>query len=138
MEMAKPLPAIFFGHGNPMNALMRNEYTKSWAALGREIPRAVLCVSAQWYLPGTLVTAMPAPRTIQDFGGFPRELYEVKYPAQDDAELANRVRDLLAPVSVGLDHGWGWTTAKALLKLCSSFISAVRRKTGPPPSTIRA
>jgi 4,5-DOPA dioxygenase extradiol len=103
------MPAIFFGHGNPMNAISRNEYTEGWAAIGKEIPRprAVLCVSAHWYLPGTHVTAMQAPRTIHDFGGFPRELYEVQYPAPGEPELATRVRDLLAPLSVGLDARWG-------------------------------
>ena len=107
--MAKPIPAIFFGHGNPMNALLSNSYTQGWAAIGTEIPRprAVLCVSAHWYLPGTAVTAMPSPRTIHDFGGFPRELYEVKYPAPGDHELASDVRRLLEPVSVGLDERWG-------------------------------
>src|ERR671939_335242 len=107
--MTKPMPAIFFGHGNPMNAISRNEYTEGWAAIGKEIPRprAVLCVSAHWYLPGTHVTAMQAPRTIHDFGGFPRELYEVQYPAPGEPELATRVRDLLAPLSVGLDAHWG-------------------------------
>lgn len=107
--MAKPMPAIFFGHGNPMNALTRNVWTDGWAAIGAEIPRprAVLSVSAHWYVPATLTTAMTAPRTIHDFGGFPRELYEVKYPAPGDPELAVRVRDLLAPVRVGLDFQWG-------------------------------
>ena len=107
--MTKPMPAIFFGHGNPMNALLRNDYTAGWAALGGDLPRprAVLCVSAHWYLPGTYVTASPAPRTIHDFGGFPRELYEIKYPAPGDPELADRVRELLAPVDVGLDNQWG-------------------------------
>lgn len=103
------MPAIFFGHGNPLNALVSNEYTESWAAIGAEIarPKAVLCVSAHWYLPGTMVTAMPAPRTIHDFGGFPRELYEFKYPAPGSLELAGRVRDLLAPTPVSLDNRWG-------------------------------
>jgi 4,5-DOPA dioxygenase extradiol len=103
------MPAIFFGHGNPMNALFSNEYTKGWAAVGAEIPRprAILCISAHWYLPGTSVTAMKSPRTIHDFGGFPKELFEFKYPAPGDTELANRVRDLLAPVPVGLDESWG-------------------------------
>ena len=107
--MAKPMPAIFFGHGNPMNALMRNTWTNGWAAVARSIPRprALLCISAHWYLPATLVTAMSFPRTIYDFGGFPRELYEVKYPAPGDPALARRVRDLLRPVSVGLDDRWG-------------------------------
>jgi len=107
--MAKPMPAIFFGHGNPMNALMRNMWTNGWAAVARSIqrPRALLCISAHWCLPATLVTAMSSPRTIHDFGGFPRELYEVKYPAPGDPALARRVRELLSPVSVGLDDGWG-------------------------------
>ena len=103
------MPAIFFGHGNPLNALARNAYTEGWSAIGRSIPRpaAVLCVSAHWYLPGTAVTAMPAPRTIHDFGGFPKELYQVQYPAPGSPELARLVRDLLAPVSVEMDESWG-------------------------------
>jgi 4,5-DOPA dioxygenase extradiol len=107
--MTKPMPAIFFGHGNPMNALARNEYTQRWAAIGASVPRpsAVLCVSAHWYLPGVAVTVNPQPRTIHDFGGFPRELYEVKYPAPGDPLLAGHVRDLLAPLPVELDQRWG-------------------------------
>ncbi len=107
--MAKPMPAIFFGHGNPMNALAQNVWTEGWAAIGKEIPRprAVLCVSAHWYLPATRVTAMPAPRTIYDFGGFPRQLYEIKYPVPGDPELARRVKSLLEPVPVNLDEMWG-------------------------------
>lgn len=107
--MTNPMPAIFFGHGNPMNAVMHNAWTNGWAAIGKEIPRprAVLCVSAHWYLPATLVTAMVAPRTIHDFGGFPRELQEVEYPAPGDPELARRVESLLAPLPVGLDNRWG-------------------------------
>ena len=108
------MPATFFGHGNPLNALRRNLYTEGWSALGNSLPRpqAILCISAHWYFPATAVTAMPAPRTIHDFGGFPRELYEVQYPAPGSPPLAARVAELLAPVSVtldetewGLDHG---------------------------------
>lgn len=108
--MSSPLPAIFFGHGNPLNALRRNSYTEAWASIGNILPRprAILCVSAHWYVPGTAVTAMARPRTIHDFGGFPRELYEVQYPAPGSPELAARVRDLLAPISVAMDQGsWG-------------------------------
>jgi 4,5-DOPA dioxygenase extradiol len=103
------MPAIFFGHGNPMNALQSNAWTESWAAIGNSIPRpkAIVCVSAHWYMPATLVTATERPRTIHDFGGFPRELYEVEYPAPGLPELAAHIRDLLAPVSVGLDNRWG-------------------------------
>ena len=109
VNMTSRMPAIFFGHGNPMNALQRNAWTEGWAAVGRSIPlpKAIVCVSAHWYLPATLVTAQERPRTIHDFGGFPRELYQVQYPAPGLPELAGRVRDLLAPVSAGLDEGWG-------------------------------
>ena len=103
------MPAVFFGHGNPMNALRRNAWTEGWFAIGAAIPRprAALCISAHWYIPATLVTAMRVPRTIHDFGGFPPELFEVEYPALGDPELANRVKDLLAPMDVGLDERWG-------------------------------
>lgn len=109
MNSTRPMPAIFFGHGNPMNALLENDYTRAWAAIGKKIPRprAVLCVSAHWYPPATLVTAMELPRTIHDFGGFPRELYEVTYSAPGDPALARRLQTMLAPVPVGLDHQCG-------------------------------
>jgi len=108
--MPTPMPAVFFGHGNPLNALLTNVYTEGWKAIGESIlrPKAVLCVSAHWYIPGLAVTAMNAPRTIHDFGGFPRELYEVQYPAPGSPDLAKRVQELLAPVSVALDEkNWG-------------------------------
>src|SRR5947209_19181884 len=107
--MATRLPAVFFGHGNPMNALDDNAYTRGWAALAAAMPRprAILMISAHWYLPGTHVTAMPQPRTIHDFGGFPRELYEVRYPAPGSPDLAARVQELLAPVEVTRDERWG-------------------------------
>lgn len=107
--MTEPMPAIFFGHGNPLNAVLKNDYTNGWATIGSSVPqpKAVLCVSAHWYRSGTAVTAMATPRTIHDFGGFPRELYEVQYPAPGSPDLARRVRDLLAPIPVALDDGWG-------------------------------
>ena len=103
------MPAVFFGHGNPMNAIQSNQYTESWSRMGRTLPRpkAIVCVSAHWYLPATLVTAMPEPRTIHDFGGFPRELFACQYPAKGDVALASRVRELLAPVGAKLDERWG-------------------------------
>ncbi|MBV8491577.1 MAG: 4,5-DOPA dioxygenase extradiol [Candidatus Eremiobacteraeota bacterium] len=103
-------PSIFFGHGNPMNAIVDNPYARAWSALGQRMraPRAVLAVSAHWYVEGTAVTAMPSPRTIHDFGGFPKALYRVQYPAAGDPALAARVRELLAPeVDVALDSRWG-------------------------------
>jgi 4,5-DOPA dioxygenase extradiol len=102
-----------------MNALLDNSYTRGWAAIGEEVPRpsAVLSVSAHWYISGTSVTAMTAPRTIHDFGGFPPELYRVEYPAPGDPALADRVRSLLAPISVDPDGDWGldhgtWTVLR--------------------------
>jgi 4,5-DOPA dioxygenase extradiol len=123
--MSERMPAIFFGHGNPLNALARNAWTEGWARIGASVPRpkAVLCVSAHWYLPATLVTAQASPRTIHDFGGFPRELYEFQYPAPGSTELARRVQELLAPEAVGLDTRWGldhgtWSV------LCHAFPAA--------------
>ncbi|MEO9198465.1 MAG: 4,5-DOPA dioxygenase extradiol [Antricoccus sp.] len=103
------LPTIFFGHGSPMNALQDNDWTRGWAAIGQRLPqpRAVLSISAHWYVPGTAVTAMATPRTIHDFGGFPRELFEVEYPAPGDPGLAHRVRELLQPLDVRTDLSWG-------------------------------
>jgi 4,5-DOPA dioxygenase extradiol len=103
------MPAVFFGHGSPMNALSRNRYTEAWQRIGKSMPapRAILAVSAHWYIQGTAVTAMQAPRTIHDFGGFPRELFEVQYPAPGSPQLAFRVRSLLAPLEVQLDQSWG-------------------------------
>ncbi|MFL5477734.1 MAG: 4,5-DOPA dioxygenase extradiol, partial [Gemmatimonadaceae bacterium] len=107
--MADILPAVFFGHGNPMNAVMNNRYTEAWARMGQQIPRpkAILSISAHWFVPGTGVTISTAPRTIHDFGGFPRELYQVQYPAPGDPDLARRVQEMLDPVPVTLDNSWG-------------------------------
>ncbi len=103
------LPAFFLGHGNPMNALDDNAWTRSWAGIGRErpAPGAVIAVSAHWYEPGLAVTAMPVPRTIHDFGGFPEALFEVQYPAPGDPELARRVIEQLQPLHVQADTSWG-------------------------------
>jgi len=100
--MADMLPAIFFGHGNPMNAVSHNGYTEAWQRIGNETPRpkAILSISAHWYVPETGVTVTTAPRTIHDFGGFPQELYQVQYPAPGDPALARRVQKLLAPLEV--------------------------------------
>jgi 4,5-DOPA dioxygenase extradiol len=109
MSTTARLPTIFFGHGNPMNAIEDNAYTQGWVRLAASIPRprAVLAVSAHWYVPGTFVTAMPRPRTIHDFGGFPRPLYDVRYPAPGSRDLAGRVQSLLAPLPVAADVDWG-------------------------------
>lgn len=107
--MSETLPAIFFGHGNPMNALLQNGYTEAWRLIGKQIPRprAILSISAHWFVPETGVTVSTAPRTIHDFGGFPRELYQVQYPAPGDPDLARRIQQMLAPLPVNLDNAWG-------------------------------
>ncbi|MBN9462383.1 MAG: 4,5-DOPA dioxygenase extradiol [Burkholderiales bacterium] len=102
-------PAVFYGHGSPMNALESNRHTQAWRASGEAgaPARAVLAISAHWYVDELAVTAMAQPRTIHDFGGFPPALFAVRYPAPGDPALAARVRELLAPMPVRLDHDWG-------------------------------
>ena len=107
--MPTTMPSLFFGHGNPMNAIEENGWTRTWAGIGAGLPRpaAILMISAHWYVPGTAVTAMESPRTIHDFGGFPRELFAVEYPAPGSPALAERVAELLAPLPVARDRRWG-------------------------------
>lgn len=110
MPASAPVPAAFLGHGSPMNTLERNRYTEAWRAFGASVqrPRAILVVSAHWYVNATAVTAMPRPKTLHDFFGFPPALFEVQYPAPGLPALAEEVADAVAPEYVGADHdSWG-------------------------------
>ena len=116
------MPSVFLGHGTPLNALADNRWTRIWEQVGREIgrPRAILSISAHWCTRGVGVTAMDAPPTIHDFGGFPQALFDMRYPAPGDPALARRVRELLSPLPVvlddeswGLDHGTWSVLCKA-------------------------
>jgi 4,5-DOPA dioxygenase extradiol len=104
------MPAAFLGHGSPMNALERNRYSDAWRAFGAAVPRprAILVVSAHWYIGATAVTAMARPRTIHDFYGFPQALFDVRYAAPGLPELANEIAGIVEPEQVGADHdSWG-------------------------------
>ena len=113
-----PMPGLFIGHGSPMNALEDNHFVRVFREIAKSMPkpRAILCISAHWYIDGTKATAMTMPRTIHDFGGFPRELHEAQYPAPGSPELAGLAAELAKPTQVAMDQTWGfdhgsWTVA---------------------------
>jgi 4,5-DOPA dioxygenase extradiol len=113
------MPSLFIGHGSPMNGIEDNQFSQTWASLGKTIPlpKAVVVISAHWLTKGTLVTAMDFPKTIHDFGGFPPELYQVQYPAPGDPALAQEVKRSIHSADLQLDHEWGldhgtWTVVR--------------------------
>lgn len=118
-EEEEKMPVLFIGHGSPMNAIEDNIFSKRWQQMGKEIPtpKAVVVVSAHWLTKGTMVTAMPNPKTIHDFGGFPQVLFDVQYPAPGSPELATEIQKLITNPAVELDHDWGldhgtWSVVK--------------------------
>lgn len=113
------MPVLFVGHGSPMNAIEENEFVQGFRSIGKQLPKpvAILCVSAHWETSGTLITSMPSPKTIHDFGGFPKALYEVEYPAPGNPELAEYIRKNTHNATIEADHQWGldhgsWTVIK--------------------------
>ncbi len=121
LPLSDKMPVLFLGHGSPMNAIEDNIFVKAFQELGNSIPtpKAIICVSAHWFTNGTMVTAMDFPSTIHDFGGFPKELYEVQYNAKGERELAKTTKEILKPIEVKLDYDWGldhgaWSVLKHL------------------------
>lgn len=108
-KTTEKMPVLFLGHGSPMNAIEENQFVAGFREVSKKIPKpnAILCVSAHWFTDGTFVTAMEMPKTIHDFYGFPKELFEVQYPAPGNPALAKETAELLAPVLVEEDHSWG-------------------------------
>lgn len=120
-KRTKPMPVLFIGHGSPMNGIKDNRFSQSWEKLGRELPMpaAVLCISAHWLTNGTYITAMPEPKTIHDFGGFPQQLYDIEYPAPGDPLLAGKIIEMVSNIDVQADHEWGldhgtWTVVRRM------------------------
>ena len=126
-KMTQPLsntakmPVLFLGHGSPMNAIEENEFVTGFRNIAKQIPKpnAILCISAHWETKGTFVTAMENPNTIHDFGGFPKELFAVQYPAPGSPDLALETKSLITTTEVGLDDKWGldhgaWSVIKHL------------------------
>ena len=136
------MPVMFIGHGSPMNAIEENEFVKGFREIGKQVPslpRAILCISAHWETRGTLVTAMDHPTTIHDFGGFPKELYEVQYPAPGDPSLAMETKEQVKTTEIGLDQKWGldhgaWSVIKHLYPSANVPVIELSLDRTQPPS----
>lgn len=141
LASTSPMPALFLGHGSPMNAIEENEFVQGFRNVSKSIalPTAIVCISAHWETKGTFVTAMQSPRTIHDFGGFPKELYQVQYPAPGSPTLATEVQKELGDDRVGLDEAWGldhgaWSVLKHLYPDASVPVIQLSLDYSQPPS----
>jgi 4,5-DOPA dioxygenase extradiol len=121
LSVSKKMPALFLGHGSPMNAIEDNEFVQGFKNIVKEIPKPqlIICISAHWETKGTLITAMPMPKTIHDFGGFPKALFDVEYPAKGSPEMAKKTKEVIKSTEVQLDNTWGldhgaWSVIKHL------------------------
>lgn len=139
-ETDDKLPALFIGHGSPMNGIEDNEFSRNWAKMGQEItkPKAVLVISAHWLTRGTHITAMEEPRTIHDFGGFPQALFDVQYPAKGSPELAEETSKIITSTNALLDHDWGldhgtWTVVRHMYPDADIPVVQLSIDYGKPP-----
>jgi 4,5-DOPA dioxygenase extradiol len=135
------MPALFVGHGSPMNGIEDNLFSNQWKKLGTElpVPKAVLVVSAHWLTKGTFVTAVEKPQTIHDFGGFPQALFDAQYPAPGDSQLAQSISQLISAPTIGLDHEWGldhgsWTILKHIYPKADIPVLQLSIDYNQPPS----
>jgi len=135
------MPALFVGHGSPMNGIEDNLFSNQWKKLGTElpVPKAVLVISAHWLTKGTFVTAVDKPQTIHDFGGFPQALFDAQYPASGDPQLARSISELVTEPVIGLDHEWGldhgsWTILKHIYPKAEIPVLQLSIDYNQPPS----
>lgn len=140
LSLSERMPILFVGHGSPMNAIEDNEFSRKWASLGTELPKpqAILCISAHWLSSGTKVTAMKKPRTIHDFGGFPRELFNQQYPAPGSPELARQIIEMQDSYAIGEDLEWGldhgtWSVLKPMFPLANIPVVQLSIDYSKPP-----
>jgi 4,5-DOPA dioxygenase extradiol len=136
------MPALFIGHGSPMNGIEDNLFSNRWKKLGKELPtpKAVLVVSAHWLTQGTFITAVETPKTIHDFGGFPQALFEAQYPAPGDSGLAESISQLITEPAIGLDHEWGldhgaWTILRHIYPNADIPVLQLSIDYNQPPSS---
>jgi len=134
------MPLLFIGHGSPMNAIEDNVFSQTWAEIGKHVPtpKAILCISAHWLTSGTHITAMENPRTIHDFGGFPRELFEQQYPAPGNPEIADSIVEMHPEQQIHKDFEWGldhgtWSVLKPMFPMADIPVLQLSIDYSKPP-----